>query len=213
MRDLARDTGLGKKSGIEMELEKVDWKLVKQQHREMAAAKAEQQDIGKQAKQSGKPKKKQAQDERQEAPLVPKMAVVNGVIVTIPDSRELDLRREVEAEAAREDVEVVALDKLTTRKNQNTIGKPKGLQGKQLQWSEEMDERFYKGIRMFGADMLMVSSLFPKLERRHVKHKFVREERANPEKLREALFNPITLGRGDLSTGDGLGAQRPARAG
>lgn len=194
MRDLTRDSGLGKKSGIEIALENVDWKAVKQQQKEMAAETTKQKEAERQEKRSGKPKKrKKAQDEKREEALVPQMAVVNGVIVSVVESREVDIRREAEAEAAREDANVITIDKLTSRKNQNTIGRPKGLQGKQLQWSEEMDERFYKGIRMFGADMLMVSSLFPKLERRHVKHKFVREERANPEKLREALFNPIPL--------------------
>lgn len=194
MGDLTRDTGLGKKSGIEIALENVDWKTVKQQQKEMAVETAKQAELDRQEKRSGKPKKrKKAQGEKPDEALVPKMAVVNGVIVSVAESREIDIRQNAEADAAREDANVITIDKLTMRKNQNTIGKPKGLQGKQLQWNEEMDERFYKGVRMFGADMLMVSSLFPKLERRHVKRKFVREERANPEKLREALFNPIAL--------------------
>jgi transcription factor TFIIIB component B'' len=194
MGDLTRDTGRGKKSGIEIALEKVDWKAVKQQKKEMADEQAKQQELERQEKGSGKPKKrKKAPGEKADEALVPQMTVVNGVIVSVAESREIDIRQDAEADAARDDANVITIDKLTMRKNQNTIGKPKGLQGKQLQWTEEMDERFYKGVRMFGADMLMVSSLFPNLERGHVKRKFVREERANPERLREALFNPIAL--------------------
>ena len=194
MGDLTRDTGRGKKSGIEIALEKVDWKAVKQQQKEMADEQAKQQELERQEKGSGKPKKrKKAPGEKADEALVPQMTVVNGVIVSVAESREIDIRQDAEADAARDDANVITIDKLTMRKNQNTIGKPKGLQGKQLQWTEEMDERFYKGVRMFGADMLMVSSLFPNLERGHVKRKFVREERANPERLREALFNPIAL--------------------
>ena len=194
MGDLTRDTGRGKKSGIEIALEKVDWKAVKQQQKEMADETAKQQELERQEKRNGKPKRrKKASGEKADEALVPQMTVVNGVIVSVAESREIDIRQDAEADAARDDANVITIDKLTMRKNQNTIGKPKGLQGKQLQWTEEMDERFYKGVRMFGADMLMVSSLFPNLERRHVKRKFVREERANPARLREALFNPIAL--------------------
>lgn len=205
MGDLTRSAGVGKKSGIEIALENVDWKAVKQQQKEMAEETARQAELDRQEKRSGKPKKrKKAAGEKPDEALVPQMTIVNGIIVSVAESREIDIRQDAEADAAREDANVITIDKLTMRKNQNTIGKPKGLQGKQLQWSEEMDERFYKGVRMFGADMLMVSSLFPKLERRHVKKKFVREERANPEKLREALFNPMKLDEEDIKRETGM---------
>jgi transcription factor TFIIIB component B'' len=193
MGDLTRDTGLGKKSGIELALENIDWKAVKQQQKEKAEEIRKQEEAERAEKRSTKPKKKRTRKEAQAEAVVPELAVVNGVIVSLAESREIDIRKDAEAEAARQDATVLTIDKLTTRTNQNTVGKQKGLSGKPLHWSLEMDERFYKGIRMFGADMLMVSSLFPGMDRRHVKHKFVREERANAQKLREALFNPTPI--------------------
>ena len=193
MGDLTRDTGLGKKSGIEVALENIDWKAVKQQQKEMAEEARKKQEAERAEKRSGKTKKRKPQKEPGEEALVPGMRVVNGVIELDPESREIDIRRDAETEAAREDANALTIDKLTTRRNQGTIGKPKGLQGRGLQWSDEMDDRFYRGVRMFGADMLMITSLFPGLERAHVKKKFVREERANPERLREALFNPTSV--------------------
>lgn len=193
MGDLTRDTGLGKKSGIELALQNIDWKAVKQQKKEKEEAAHKKEQAERAEKRSGKPKKRKTQKETRAEALVPDLEVVNGVIQAVAESREIDIRQGAEAEAARQDTTVLTVDKLTTRTNQNTVGKPRGLTGKPLRWSDEMEARFYKGIRMFGADMSMVSSLFPGIERRHIKHKFVREERANAARLREALFNPMPV--------------------
>ena len=50
-------------------------------------------------------------------------------------------------------------------------------------WNSDETELFYRGLRMFGTDFEIISKMFPGKHRRHVKLKFNREERHNPQRI------------------------------
>ncbi|KAF2403269.1 hypothetical protein EJ06DRAFT_457408, partial [Trichodelitschia bisporula] len=54
-------------------------------------------------------------------------------------------------------------------------------------WTDTATDKFYAALSQFGCDFMIISQLFPGRTRRQVKAKFVREERADPERVREAL--------------------------
>jgi transcription factor TFIIIB component B'' len=54
-------------------------------------------------------------------------------------------------------------------------------------WTWEQTEKFYDALASFGTDFMIISKLFRGKTRRHIKSKFVREERAEPERIRDAL--------------------------
>ncbi|KAJ8611443.1 hypothetical protein MRB53_037962 [Persea americana] len=59
-------------------------------------------------------------------------------------------------------------------------------------WSEEETDRFYDALRHFGTDFFIISKMFPPKTRRHIKMKFVREERLEPDRI-----NAVLLGQAD----------------
>lgn len=54
-------------------------------------------------------------------------------------------------------------------------------------WTFEQTEKFYDALTNFGTDFMIISHMFPSMTRRQIKAKFVREERAEPERIRDAL--------------------------
>ncbi|KAI5284287.1 Transcription factor TFIIIB component B, partial [Ascosphaera acerosa] len=57
-------------------------------------------------------------------------------------------------------------------------------------WDEHFTELFYRGLRMFGTDFMMISKMFPGRNRRQIKLKFCTEERRNPARVRDVLLGP-----------------------
>ncbi|KAJ3329366.1 Transcription factor TFIIIB component B, partial [Blyttiomyces sp. JEL0837] len=58
-------------------------------------------------------------------------------------------------------------------------------------WTAEDTLRFHKYVQYFGTDFNMISLLFPRLTRRHIKYKYNMEERINPKKLTESLMHKL----------------------
>lgn len=54
-------------------------------------------------------------------------------------------------------------------------------------WSAEDTELFYRGLGMLGTDFTLIARMFPSRNRRHVKMKFNREEKANPDRINAVL--------------------------
>ena len=63
-------------------------------------------------------------------------------------------------------------------------------------WTVEDTEKFYQAVRQFGMDYSLIETLFPTRQRKQIKSKFKREERANPAKIEAALQ---AYGRGDCA--------------
>ena len=182
MADLIKDKRLGKGSKLEARLEEIDWDEVKKKRKEAQEEAEKQRELEKEAKRTGRPAK---QDDVPAAPTVPKMTLRDGRIALEEDSRVVDRHAEIE-QAADETVKELDMDDVTRRVNQSTVGRQSGVKRKG-HWSEEMTDLFYKGLRMFGTDFMMISKMFPGMSRRHIKLKYTREERTNLARVHNNL--------------------------
>lgn len=114
----------------------------------------------------------------------PRMRIVNGEIVI--DAASLQVDRHADASREADELENVVESTLTRKINQATYGKRTKVES----WDEELTELFYRGLRMFGTDFMMISRLFPGRSRRQIKLKFNNEERKDPERIKAALLGP-----------------------
>lgn len=179
MSELCKDLKTGKKSQRETELRRLE--LEEQERKQKAQEEGSTM---------GTPKKKNDADtnktDRLAAPKPqsgPVMRIVNGEIVLDNASLEVDRH----ADAARDaDLEDVVENQLTRKVNQATYGK----RTKTETWDEDMTDLFYRGLRMFGTDFMVISKLFPGRSRRQIKLKFNNEERKDPRRIKDALLGP-----------------------
>lgn len=114
----------------------------------------------------------------------PVLRIVNGEIVL--DAASLQVDRHADADKNVGELEDVVENSLTRRVNQSSYGK----RTKAESWDEEMTDLFYRGLRMFGTDFMMISKLFPNRSRHQIKLKFNNEERRRPEKIKRTLLGP-----------------------
>ncbi|KAJ5205486.1 Transcription factor IIIB Bdp1 subunit [Penicillium cf. griseofulvum] len=178
MSELCKDLRTGKKSKRETELRKID--------------KAEEE----RKKQGGTPgpgtpvKETEAEQEKTEQPVDwkpqsgPIMRIVNGEIVL--DNTSLQVDRHADAARAAGDLEDVVESSFTRKINQASYGK----RTKTETWDEEMTDLFYRGLRMFGTDFMVISKMFPGRSRRQIKLKFNNEERRDPQRIKDTLMGP-----------------------
>ncbi|RAL07061.1 transcription factor TFIIIB subunit BDP1 [Aspergillus homomorphus CBS 101889] len=114
----------------------------------------------------------------------PVMRIVNGEIVL--DTASLQVDRHADAARNAGELEDVVENTFTRKINQATYGK----RSKTESWDEEMTDLFYRGLRIFGTDFMMISKLFPGRSRRQIKLKFNNEERRDPLRIKETLLGP-----------------------
>lgn len=114
----------------------------------------------------------------------PVMRIVNGEIVL--DTASLQVDRHADAARNVGELEDVVENSLTRKINQASYGK----RSKTESWDEDMTDLFYRGLRMFGTDFMMISKLFPGRSRRQIKLKFNNEERRNPGRIKDTLLGP-----------------------
>ena len=181
MGDLVKDTRLGKKSRREAALQKIDWDEVKRKQKEAEEEEEKKRRAAKEGKKKGRPSRPEASS----GPIVPKQTIVNGQIVVAPESRVLDRHADVTIDA-NETTTAIDESSLAKKVNQNTVGR-KSRSGRSERWDDTLTGLFYQGLRMFGTDFMMISSMFPSMNRRHIKLKYVREERANLGRVHDAL--------------------------
>ena len=183
MSDLCRDLPRGKKSKREIELRNMD----------RAEAERKRNGVGKESESSTSKENTEdvlakADEERDraeaESQAGPQMRIVNGEIVL--DSSSLQIDRHANAARNAEDLEEVEENPLTRRINAGSFAK----RSKPESWDEEMTDLFYRGLRMFGTDFMMISKMFPGRTRRQIKLKFGSEERKYPERIKETLLGP-----------------------
>ncbi|KAJ5753689.1 uncharacterized protein N7511_007842 [Penicillium nucicola] len=177
MSELCKDLRTGKKSKRETELRKMD------------QAEEERKKTGTPA--PGTPvKQNEPEQDNVERPLDwkpqsgPIMRIVNGEIVL--DNTSLQVDRHADAARAAGDLEDVVESNLTRKVNQATYGK----RSKTETWDEEMTDLFYRGLRMFGTDFMVISKMFPGRSRRQIKLKFNNEERRDPQRIKDTLLGP-----------------------
>lgn len=192
MSDLLIDTGLGQRSTIGKRLDtewaeiKSRWDYKLEQNRAKAKLKPSQRKITRDSQpQNGE--EVVAENQTQQA-LAPKLMVINGQLAIAEESRQVDLSSNlVERVNAVVEADVQNEERIYNYVNQNRIGKHAGLRTN-TRWDTELTDKFYQGLRMFGTDFELISSLFGgDWTRRQIKAKFVREERANIDKVKAAL--------------------------
>ncbi|OCL15248.1 hypothetical protein AOQ84DRAFT_279380 [Glonium stellatum] len=126
----------------------------------------------------------------------PQLRIVDGNIIL--DQTSLVVDRHAEATRDEDTLEAVEEDDLTTRVNVQSwilAGRRDPadrimLHGSATRWSAAQTDAFYDALQMFGTDFQTISTMFPGKTRRRIKHKFVKEERENPERVKAALTGP-----------------------
>lgn len=58
-------------------------------------------------------------------------------------------------------------------------------------WTDNDNKKFFDAIEMFGADFSMIALMFPKRTIKQMKAKFLKEEKANPDSIKKALYNNV----------------------
>ncbi|CEJ59471.1 hypothetical protein PMG11_08095 [Penicillium brasilianum] len=180
MSELCKDLKTGRKSRRETELRKLE--LEEQERKQKALEEGSTPET---------PKKVNDSDANKTDPLAapipqsgPVMRIVNGEIVL--DNASLEVDRHADAARAAGDLEDVVENQLTRKVNQATYGK----RTKNESWDEDMTDLFYRGLRMFGTDFMVISKLFPGRSRRQIKLKFNNEERKDPQRIKDTLLGP-----------------------
>lgn len=181
MSDLCKDLRTGKMSKREMELRNME--LADLERKKKAEEQGE--DTGQTPiKQNGDAPSPALDHSEAQTQSGPVMRIVNGEIVL--DNASLQVDRHADAERNAGVLEDVVENSLTRKINQSTYGK----RTKAESWDEEMTDLFYRGLRMFGTDFMMISKLFPNRSRHQIKLKFNNEERRHPERIKETLLGP-----------------------
>ncbi|KAA8643259.1 hypothetical protein EYZ11_011508 [Aspergillus tanneri] len=183
MSELCKDLRTGKKSKRETELRKIEQaELERKQAAQQNGASAEQTPVKTNETDYAPPAENSMPDIKSQSG--PVMRIVNGEIVLDTSSLQVDRH----ADAARNfgDLEDVVENSFTRKVNQATYGK----RSKTESWDEDMTDLFYRGLRMFGTDFMMISKLFPGRSRRQIKLKFNNEERRDPGRIKDTLLGP-----------------------
>ncbi|KAJ4379071.1 hypothetical protein N0V86_005112 [Didymella sp. IMI 355093] len=193
MDDLAsRNIRVGKLSRRETEMRKIDWDAVKQRRREEDArhitTKEAQAAVDK-LLESG---------EVEQVSTGPRYHVIDGRIELVQDTGVIDRERDADREI--EMMTITEEDDLTTRitsrsfmKNNKRFPNEFVLPGQGKRWNAQSTDMFYQGLRSFGTDFQMIAHMFPGMTRRSIKTKFTREERENPDIVRDCLRGESTL--------------------
>ncbi|KAI1607913.1 hypothetical protein EDD36DRAFT_372853, partial [Exophiala viscosa] len=181
MSDLVKDNKIGRKSTTENRMQE-NWVEIKRRRKEEIERRREAAAQGRHGRQA----LVAPQDVPVEEAVVPQQIVVNGKIVVTNESREVAFGAGVE-QAVIEDADVALEDdRIYKYVNQGTLGKHAGRR-RGTRWDDEQTELFYKGLRMFGTDFAMIANLFPGLDRKQVKLKYIIEEREVPVRVRESV--------------------------
>ncbi|KAF2854261.1 hypothetical protein T440DRAFT_552139 [Plenodomus tracheiphilus IPT5] len=186
----SRNIRVGKLSRREREMRKVDWAAVRQRRREEDTrhieSKAEQEAADRALAEAG------ANLQSQQVEPGARYSLVDGVITVVHDSGTIDRAADADREIAEyeiiEDQDITA--RITSRsflKNNKRFPNDFILPGQGRRWNTDSTELFYQGLKSFGTDFQMISQMFPGSTRRSIKTKFTREERENPDRVREAL--------------------------
>ncbi|OQE21708.1 hypothetical protein PENSTE_c011G01423 [Penicillium steckii] len=182
MSELCKDLKTGKKSKREIELRRLE--QIELEEKQKAQEEGSATGTPKKNKTPDVSKKDENRPPEAKGPSGPVMRIVNGEIVLDTASLEVDRH----ADAAREagDLEDVVENQLTRKINQASYGK----RSKTESWDEEMTDLFYRGLRMFGTDFMIISNMFPGRSRRQIKLKFNNEERRDPQRIKDTLMGP-----------------------
>lgn len=123
------------------------------------------------------------------AHMIPNTIIIDGEIQIDETSLQIDRHANAAAERDAEALEGIDESELTRRVNSNSWLKrdPGG------RWNAESTEKFFEGLRMFGTDFDMISKLFPGRTRHSIKLKFLKEEKADQQRIKQVLMGERVL--------------------
>lgn len=121
----------------------------------------------------GKKKKVEVSGGKREEGQEEILMIRDGQIVVNDTNMYVDTHKDME-------MEVMEDDRIVTS---STFSKKKGA----LRWSKKEIELFYKALEICGIEFSLISSLFPNKERKHIKAKYIKEAKVNPERINEVL--------------------------
>ncbi|GKZ22704.1 transcription factor TFIIIB component B [Aspergillus brasiliensis] len=182
MSELCKDLRTGKMSKRETELRNME--QAELERKQKAQQEGDTEAPVKENSNDASPLEDQGDNTDNKAQAGPVMRIVNGEIVL--DTASLQVDRHADAARNAGELEDVIENSFTRKINQATYGK----RSKTESWDEQMTDLFYRGLRMFGTDFMMISKLFPGRSRRQIKLKFNNEERRDPERIKETLLGP-----------------------
>lgn len=184
MSDLCKDMRTGKVSKRELELRNMEAADQERKQRAQQDGESTEPTPVKQNGDAAPPAPEPDQNPENKSQAGPVMRIVNGEIVL--DTASLQVDRHADATRNLGELEDVVENSLTRKINQASYGK----RSKTESWDEEMTDLFYRGLRMFGTDFMMISKMFPGRSRRQIKLKFNNEERRNPGLIKDTLMGP-----------------------
>jgi transcription factor TFIIIB component B'' len=193
-RIASRNIRVGRMSTRERKMRDINWDEVKERRRaEETVAVTRMEDRAELEKRlAAAGEDRDALFPEQEEPPSRQVEFANGTIRIVAGANNVD--REAQADREYEQMETVEEDDLTNRitvrsflRNNKRFPKDFVLPGRGKQWSAEATEDFYSALQMFGTDFGMIATMFPGTPRASIKGKFTREERDNPERIKEVL--------------------------
>ncbi|KAI5305857.1 Transcription factor TFIIIB component B, partial [Ascosphaera atra] len=192
MSDICKDPRTGRTSKREMELRKLDQKKKEEGNAVTTSTETETGTPkdgeaaaeGARRAKEGERNGQENEDRPSSSGAGPGFRIVNGEIVI--DNESLQIDRQADAARDAGELEEVVESDLTRRINYASFAK----RTKAESWDETLTDLFYRGLRMFGTDFMMISKMFPGRNRRQIKLKFSNEERKNPLRIKETLLGP-----------------------
>lgn len=189
----SRNIRVGKLSGREKAMREIDWVAVRQRRREEDSRPITTKEAREAADKVNLEQAPQTDGVRYEN--------INGQITIVHSSTMVN--REAEADLQIGNYETIEEQDLTARitsrsflKNNKRFPNDFILPGQGKRWSRDDTDLFYQGLQNFGTDFQMISHMFPGATRRSIKLKFTREERDDPQRVRDALLGKSTIVEG-----------------
>lgn len=184
MAELCKDSRKGQTSQREKDLANMDWEAVLRKQKEQRAQEERGEAPQSETVDQALERAGREQEAATRARAGIKLRLVNGQMVV--DDQSLQVDRHANAEAEAEALEEIEENDLTRRITSGSWMKREKVE----LWDEELTDRFYEGLRMFGTDFMIISKMFPGRSRRTIKLKFTKEERQHPDRIKEALIGP-----------------------
>ncbi|OAG09207.1 uncharacterized protein CC84DRAFT_1255312 [Paraphaeosphaeria sporulosa] len=199
MDDLARrNVRIGKLSQREKKMREINWEEVKQRQKEKEAEQMNSRAVHAEMERQAQEKEDAVRTAQEQV----RYENVGGEMRIVQGSGQVNYEEIADNMYAEEVVEEDDFtNRITSRsfmRNNKRYPEEFLLPGQGKRWDIRSTQDFYDALRMFGTDFGMMTTLFEGVSRRSLKLKFTREERKQPEVIKEILQQKETrLGNWD----------------
>ncbi|KAF2446538.1 hypothetical protein P171DRAFT_430671 [Karstenula rhodostoma CBS 690.94] len=199
MDDLARrNVRIGKLSQREKKMREINWEEVKQRQKEKEAEQMNSRAVHAEMERQAQEKEDAVRTAQEQV----RYENVGGEMRIVQGSGQVNYEEIADNMYAEEVVEEDDFtNRITSRsfmRNNKRYPEEFLLPGQGKRWDIRSTQDFYDALKMFGTDFGMMTTLFEGVSRRSLKLKFTREERKQPEVIKEILQQKETrLGNWD----------------